>query len=225
MALCTWAQRVTGGDLVQRVLPDGCADIIVDARGHAVVVGPARQVTTPLIESGTLLRGLRLRSEAVTAVLGVPASDLVDATVALDLVVSPPRARAAVDALAAEDWSGVPWWTRVEIDARVRAACEALRLPGRSVDDVAGRVGLSGRQLRRLVVDATGIPPKTLQRVGRLQRFVALSDGSPPPWPLARLAATAGYADQAHLSREVRELAGTTAMALLRERYAADNPP
>ncbi|WP_372494350.1 hypothetical protein [Actinoallomurus purpureus] len=45
--------------------------------------------------------------------------------------------------------------------------------------------------------------------------------GRPPPYvarSLADLAASAGYADQAHLGREARALSGLTPSALLAER-------
>jgi AraC-like DNA-binding protein len=51
----------------------------------------------------------------------------------------------------------------------------------------------------------------------RLQRVRLLALADPRPG-LADLAADAGYADQAHMSREIRSLAGTTASALLRGR-------
>jgi AraC-like DNA-binding protein len=50
----------------------------------------------------------------------------------------------------------------------------------------------------------------------RLQRLLTLA-GRGPEWPaLAALAAEAGYADQAHMTRELRELAGRVPSALLR---------
>jgi AraC-like DNA-binding protein len=56
--------------------------------------------------------------------------------------------------------------------------------------------------------------PKTFQRIGRLQRFLELAAAAPGRG-LAELAAEAGYADQPHLSREARALAGLTATELL----------
>ncbi|MDQ6617759.1 MAG: helix-turn-helix transcriptional regulator [Actinomycetota bacterium] len=214
--LCQWEQRVTGGRYVQRVLPDGCADIIVDPDGRAIVAGPAIHVLLPHLEPGTL-RGLRLRSEAIGPVFGLAGSELFGITVAIDAVIPARRARAAVRVLMADDDSGA-WWAHAVIDPRVGAACAALRHARGSVAEVADNVGLSSRQLRRLLLAATGQGPKTLQRVGRLQRFVALADQVAPPWRLAELAAVAGYADQAHLCREVRDLAGATPVDLLRER-------
>ena len=61
--------------------------------------------------------------------------------------------------------------------------------------------------------DHFGYGPKMLELILRLQRFIALLRG-PADLPLAMLAVDAGYADQAHLSREVRALCGMTPSAL-----------
>jgi AraC-like DNA-binding protein len=110
-------------------------------------------------------------------------------------------------------------WRTAAVDDRVRhAARRLLSSPAADAAAVAGEVGVTGRQLRRLLLYHTGLGCRSLQRVGRLQRFLRLADLEWPATTLATLAAVAGYADQAHLSREVRELAGTTPRALLRER-------
>jgi transcriptional regulator GlxA family with amidase domain len=82
---------------------------------------------------------------------------------------------------------------------------------------LAEMVGLSERQLHRRCVAAFGYGPKTLDRVLRLQRFLALGRSAQGrPGGLAELAADAGYADQAHLAHDCRALAGATPAALLR---------
>jgi methylphosphotriester-DNA--protein-cysteine methyltransferase len=83
---------------------------------------------------------------------------------------------------------------------------------------VADELGITGRHLRRLLLEHTGVGPKAVQRVGRFQRFLQVADAAYPSSTLADLAADAGYADQAHLAREVRDLAGLAPSALLRER-------
>jgi AraC-like DNA-binding protein len=204
---------------VQRVLPDGCADIIVGEDGAALIAGPAHHVSLPELSPG-MLRGLRLRTEAIGPLFGLHASVLADATVALDAVLSGPRARTISETVAgqAAPDDAPRWWSDVVVDRRVRAACVALGDAGATVDRVAHEVGLSGRQLRRLLLQATGQGPKMLQRVGRLHRFLDLAERGPDIKALAELAAASGYADQAHLSREVKDLSGTTPVALLRER-------
>ncbi|VVJ21175.1 Transcriptional regulator [Amycolatopsis camponoti] len=68
-------------------------------------------------------------------------------------------------------------------------------------------VAVSERRLRRRFVQAVGYGPATYLRVARFQRAVALASRASG---LAALAVAAGYADQAHLSRDCRALTGLT---------------
>jgi transcriptional regulator GlxA family with amidase domain len=115
------------------------------------------------------------------------------------------------------------------IDALAPAAAVAMGAPGARVDALGATLGVSERQLRRRFAEAVGYGPKTLARVLRFQRFLALAGTSDD---LARLALSAGYADQAHLTRETRRLAARTPRELLRagatpagERLAAPGAP
>lgn len=218
---CTWHQRIAPGrgPYQQRVLPDGHADLVVDDRGRALLVGPATRVELPELPAGGAVHGLRLAFHAVGPLLRVPAAELTDRVVPLSAVVSEPLATAVCDALGDGDPAATAltqrWLAGAAPDRRVGAAVRALwRRPGLEIVSVADRVGLSSRQLRRALLAEVGLGPKMFQRVGRLQRFLALA-GSDPGRGLAELAAEAGYADQPHLSREAKTLAGLTATELL----------
>ena len=76
------------------------------------------------------------------------------------------------------------------------------------------RLGLSERTVRRLCRRAFGYGPKRLERILRFQRFLRLARNL-PSLGLAGLALEAGYADQAHLTRETAELAGLTPRTIL----------
>jgi AraC-like DNA-binding protein len=78
---------------------------------------------------------------------------------------------------------------------------------------VAAELGVSARQLQRRVSAATGYGPKMLARVLRFHRLQALS-----PAPLLELALEAGYADQAHMTAEVKLLAGMSPVRFLKDR-------
>jgi AraC-like DNA-binding protein len=80
---------------------------------------------------------------------------------------------------------------------------------------LANDFGLSERQLRRRVEDAVGYSPRTLVRILRFQRFLHAARAAGPGRHLAALAADLGYADQAHLTRETKELSGLPPAALL----------
>ena len=103
-------------------------------------------------------------------------------------------------------------------DPVVTRAARLLRDPAARAENVADEVGLSLRQLRRRCHAAVGYGPKTLQRVLRFRRFVSRVDACPDVLDLAAIAAEAGYADQAHLTRECGRLSGLTPAALARQR-------
>jgi AraC-like DNA-binding protein len=108
-----------------------------------------------------------------------------------------------------------------------RRGCQllpALPVEGR-VAALAGVVGLSERQLLRRCTTAFGYGPTTLARILRLQRFLALARRHGTAVPLARLAFAAGYADQPHLSREVRAIAGVTAADVVSDPFKTPAPP
>jgi AraC-like DNA-binding protein len=73
---------------------------------------------------------------------------------------------------------------------------------------LAEATGLSMRQMQRRFQAASGVTPKLLSRLVRLQR--ALAAAALPDATLAAVAARAGYADQAHFTREFREFAGVS---------------
>ncbi|MBW5486816.1 helix-turn-helix domain-containing protein [Streptomyces bambusae] len=87
------------------------------------------------------------------------------------------------------------------------AAAADLLAAGASVAAVVEATGVGARRLHRHSLDAFGYGPKTLGRILRLQRALDLVRRGVP---YAETAALAGYADQAHLSREMRALAGIT---------------
>ena len=75
---------------------------------------------------------------------------------------------------------------------------------------------LSSRQLQRRFQSAVGYGPKAFQRIVRLQRLLDLSAREAARNSgLAALSDAAGYADQAHMSREVRDLTGRLPSSLL----------
>jgi AraC-like DNA-binding protein len=81
-----------------------------------------------------------------------------------------------------------------------------------SIPELTAALGLSERTLRRRCESAFGYGPKTLERILRFQQFLGLLRRSTAP-RLAELAAASGFADQAHLTREVRRLGGLTPAA------------
>ncbi|MFE9656879.1 helix-turn-helix domain-containing protein [Micromonospora sp. NPDC006431] len=86
---------------------------------------------------------------------------------------------------------------------------------GATVAATAAEVGLGARALHRRSQALFGYGPKTLARILRMRRALDLARAGTP---LAEAAARTGYADQAHLTREVKDLAGVPPTHLLSAR-------
>jgi AraC-like DNA-binding protein len=228
---CLWAQVGGDEDRAGLVLPDGCTDLVWTQGQGVSVAGPDTGPVPTTMAAGTVILGARFRPSAGGPVLGIPLSELRDQRVDLaDL--RPPDARrlsADLDPVAAAarilDVTGALVAGAQPDPAMTRAAL-LLRDPQARAEDIADDVGLSPRQLRRRCHAAVGYGPKTLQRVLRFRRFVSRIDAlphdqqRPDGLDLAGLALQAGYADQAHLTRECGRLAGLTPVALARQRAA-----
>lgn len=91
-----------------------------------------------------------------------------------------------------------------EIVSTVESDRELLR-----VEQLAERFGMGIRRLQRLIGSHIGFSPKWLIQRYRLQEAAAALRGEHPP-ALAELAATLGYSDQAHFSREFKTVVGST---------------
>lgn len=98
------------------------------------------------------------------------------------------------------------------LDPRVAHALHLCTVgdPDMPLRRVADEVGLSAPRLRALVQRDVGISLARLRRWGRLRTAVAdLADST-----AALAAATAGFADQAHLARTARDFIGRTPASL-----------
>jgi AraC-like DNA-binding protein len=217
---CLWASvtpdNAEGDDVV---LPDGCSDLMWEQGVGASVAGPDTGPVRTERRAGTVIVGARFRPAAGGAVLGLPLSELRDRRVPLDALLRVPArslTAALAPAAAAETLLDVTGAlvAASSPDPAVTWAAALLRDPAARTQDIAGRVGLSERQLRRRTHAAAGYGPKTLQRILRFQRFVRTVDAAAVPLDLAAAAAGSGYADQPHLTRESVALSGLTPAAL-----------
>ena len=225
---CLWARVVgPGADDVTAVLPDACVDLIWDQGIGVYVAGPDTGPVPSLSPAGTVLAALRFAPGAAGPALGMPMSALLNQRVAAsDLGTAQGRAlaRALPGSLAPAEALRV--LTRAAgamsadgpADPLAAHATRLLRHPGAAAGDVAGRLDVSERQLRRRCQAAVGYGPATLRRVLRFRRFVSWADAGAPGADLASAAFRLGYADQAHLTRECVRLAGLPPAALLTAR-------
>ncbi|MGC5028648.1 helix-turn-helix domain-containing protein [Micromonospora sp. DT229] len=211
-----------------RVLPDGCLDLLWSSRAGLLVAGPDR--TAYLSESAPAEDwvGLRLPPGVGPTVFGVPAVELRDRRVPLADLWGARATRALADqaadaaaGLGALDPGRVGAVLVAEAVRRLRASggpdplgrrVSAALAAGATVAETATRVGLDSRSLLRRSRHLYGYGPKTLARILRMRRALALARSGVS---LAEVATRAGYADQAHLTREVQALAGVAPRVLL----------
>jgi len=209
---CLWVRVTEAGDQM-RVVPDACTDVIWRRGEGTTIAGPDTTAKLVSRTPGDVRIGIRFLPGAGGGALGVPLDQLrdqridvaeVDRAFDLDGEMAPGEVIARFVSAAAGRQG----------DELVAAA--ARRLAEQEVGAVALDLGLSERQLRRRFHAAVGYGPKTLARVLRFRRFVDAVDRRRTD--LARLALDAGYADQAHLTRESTRLAGLPPAALIRAR-------
>lgn len=210
---CVWSRTVSADAPVRRIVPDGCVDVIF-CDGALWIAGP--DTREHLSTAHGELIGARFTPGTAGAALGLPVRLLRDSRVDLADVWAPGRARGLAERLAEADPRRAGYVLAGELlpvpepDPAI-PMIRALAARQRPIAEIAAAVGLGDRQLHRRCQDAFGYGPKTLIRVLRFQRALARARAGVP---LAQVAYDCGYADQAHLAREVKSLSGTTLRAL-----------
>jgi AraC-like DNA-binding protein len=227
-----WFRRVSRVEAEQpaRILPDGCMDLIW-VEHEITIAGPDTVAWTSPLAAGEEIVGVRFYPGVAPSLLRVPASELVSQRVEMKLI-SPDWAEDLHRRLDQSDSSHV---IGQKIEASLRARLGASVLVDRAIQHVASRiwrsdaegssrideladdVGLSERQLNRRCHNAFGYGPKMLARIIRFQRFLSLAEASQGQ-SIPGIAGECGYADQSHMTREVKELSGLPPVKLLAER-------
>ena len=226
--VCLWTLEVredARSPYVGHVLPDACIDLVFFDDGAGVVAGPATTGMTPIYQPGAVLVGARFRPGAARGWLRENAQGLLNLHVPLEDVIGPAGRHWAQVVTAPGSAEGrLQALQRLLLghtdavpppDPVVAAAVRSIAggLPDRS-RNWSEHLGLSERQLRRRFHATVGYGPKTLERVLRLQHLLSIAGAEAIP-PLASLAVWAGYADQPHMSREIRTLTDLTPTEVL----------
>jgi AraC-like DNA-binding protein len=220
---CYWVLEDAQPGAVQRVVPDGRPELILNLGQPFEMLCDgvwerqpqcflAGQITGPLLlraPERSHIVGVRLRPAGAGQLLGIPAQELTDRCV-------------AVDDLGLQHLTGRFDIGSIEQALLTRQSCspdpfveEAVRLLACSSDvaAVAERLGVSSRQLERRFKARIGMPPKLFARIRRFQRVFPAIENDAAGWVGAAVAC--GYYDQAHLIRDFRDFAGEPPSALL----------
>ena len=219
---CFWSIETTSATRL-RTLPDGCAAISVEvpegASPKCLFVGPCLTPTERVPGGRQILFGVRLRPGVAFALTSVPVYKLADRRVRLAAML-PEDARRLEKRLAdrqtpderfdALEQFLVPRIVGAQIDPRVQSALKRIEDCGGQmrIAELARECRVSPRHLNRLMRNWVGVSPKRLARFVRFQTLLQRMEAS--PHNSARVAAELGYFDQAHLSNEVAQFAGTS---------------
>jgi AraC-like DNA-binding protein len=163
--------------------------------------------------------GVSLRPGAAGAVLGVPIAELTDRHISIDALWGARGRSVHQRLLDADEPMAILRALEQELLSRLTrpllihpAVAHALADPAQGwgftrISDVQRQAGYSPKHFIALFRAAVGLTPKHYYRVKRFTaalQSIARGDGS----NLAELAASLGYADQSHLTREFRDFAG-----------------
>jgi AraC-like DNA-binding protein len=227
---CVWRLRDHAHpDAVRTIYPDGCCELIAhlgepphafDARTgwrpQARQLFAAQQRTAVRLRAAVDCVGVRLQPAASAAVVDAPGNwrdriaDLaeIDAGFAARFAAA---ARSHVDANDAALWALLEErLLRYAPDARIETAIAELAATGgrARIEATATFVGMGLRSFQKRFLECVGLGAKEYARLLRLQATIRALDGDDSP--LSQLASDAGFADQAHATRELARLTGLT---------------
>jgi len=229
----------------ERILPSGTVELVVNLREDEIrIYDPARPERckrfSGAVASGTYrgcfeidptqhgaIVGVHFRPGGASPFLGVPAGELADAHLDLEILWGRPAAELRERLCAAATPDERFSLLEKALVARLRRppaphAAVPLALAafertagGARVRDVARRVGLSQRRLIQVFAAEVGRTPKLFGRVLRFQRARELA-GRAAAADWAGVAAACGYFDQSHLTRDFAAFSGLSPGAYLR---------
>jgi len=87
---CTWKSTTEAHTPTEakRILPDLCADFIVDSTGKSWLVGPATGADLVSVAAGTTMWGIRINPPALRSLLGAAADAVQDSKIAFDDILT-----------------------------------------------------------------------------------------------------------------------------------------
>jgi AraC-like DNA-binding protein len=242
---CVWfltsARRDVDAAPEQRILPDGCVELVCHFGDRFLAISRAGLrspqpacflvglLTSPFVvqpAGGADTMGVRFRPGCAYLFFPCPLAALTDSTVSLEdlwgaaardlwqqLAATPDEA-ARVGLIVCALLERL---ARVERD-RVTASAvgDLVRSAGRaSVRALAGRAGVTTRHLQRRFAERVGASPKVLARILRFQNTLRQRASAPGRTDWVRVAIECGYADQSHLIHDYAAFAGETPASLL----------
>jgi AraC-like DNA-binding protein len=222
-----WSRQAEPPNTYSVVPPDGCMDIVWLPDNRLLIAGPSTQPFEARAPQRGSSAGIRFRPGIAPSLLRYAASEFRDTHVPLEAIWPREARRLSEAADGLTDPGEKLGLLQTIIRRRIAGATPDALVQGAvalvqddsvtTVDELAGTLAVSQRHLLRRFVEAVGYGPKTLQRVLRFQRGLRLlrdANGR----SLTDIALESGYADHAHMTREVGRLSGLAPRELGRRR-------
>ena len=252
MALLWSVQDAPGPRRLERVLPTGAAQVVInlaedrtrgydEGRGFAMTEGPGSLLCGAATRYGVIdtdeqhdVVGATIVPGGLVALVPAPAVEYAEADVSLDALWG----HTAVDRLRAQLLEAATGAARLDVlEAALLAswreqtihpavACAlhtfARRPAIATVADAVAASGVSARHLIDRFTAQVGVPPKRFCRVRRFQLAIARATHGTYD-DWAAIAADCGFSDQSHLIREFHAFAGMPPSAYLDRRTVHRN--
>ena len=217
--------------IYHRVLPDGCADLLIDCQtahdssnSQGILVGPMLDAQQFELRGTVDVVGVRFRPGGASSFFGLPLHHIRDDAVTVsDLAVDWPLGVAELSELSDSS-------SRL---ARLSAALRSRLAKIRSTDwvadavlaqfassqaseplaisDVIRSIGLSERAVERRFLASVGMTLVQFRRLARFRNALRTYAGGCDNW--SEIAHATGYSDQPHLVREFQAWSGLTPAA------------
>jgi AraC-like DNA-binding protein len=203
----------------QRVLPYPAVNVTF-LPGRCRVSGVPRGRFTEVLTGTGRVFGVRFRPTGFRPFLGAPVATITDRFLPIDEVFGPAGAALADAVLAADDVGAAErldgFFTARAPDRPDPAAATVEAIAARAADDttitrvdqLVAAFGIGARTMQRLFADHVGVGPKWVIRRYRLHEAAAAAEAHGGGLDVGALAASLGYADQAHLTRDFAAVVG-----------------
>ncbi|MBN9379132.1 MAG: AraC family transcriptional regulator [Chitinophagaceae bacterium] len=213
-----WSVNGAGhGTVTNRILPDGCVDIIFNVgeddqvmkSGKAYLVGTMTRTIESMVNPDTHLVGVRFKPAAFSVFYKFSSlHEITDRAIECEKGLAP--ALACMKA-PTEGWNkfflekvSEPGHALFPILEDIQRRHGQVR-----VEELTRRHFVTARQLERSFKYYTGISPKEFINQARFRHALQAIRHRQPGKDLADIAFACGYYDQAHLSNEIRRYSGT----------------
>lgn len=224
------AERTVGTEITERILPDGCVDIIFNFRtideeqtqqqGIPHIVGTMTSFLDITYSIGEVqMLGIRFRPTGITAFIQAPVYEFTDRNIDLRMVDSlfdqsfykylPERPTIKEKIEYIDNYFIRKLSDILTPDPRIVYAVNIItNTKGQiSINEISKYIYLSQRQFERRFKYAVGISPKTFSRIIKFRNTIEYIKTNRDE-SLFSIAVDCGYYDHSHLTKEMKQLGG-----------------